>query len=44
MCASILIQIDLTTGAGMPIPIPGAPGDLAFYGAGTTTVAPIIVE
>jgi hypothetical protein len=39
-----LIQIDLTTGAGTAIPIPGAPSDLAFYGAGTTTVAPIIVE
>jgi hypothetical protein len=39
-----LIQIDLTTGAGTVIPIPGAPSDLAFYGAGTTTVAPIIVE
>jgi len=32
------------TGAGTVIPIPGAPADLAFYGAGTTTVAPIIVE
>jgi hypothetical protein len=32
------------TGAGTPIAIPGAPADLAFYGAGTTTVAPIIVE
>ena len=42
--AGTLIQIDLMTGAGTPIPIPGAPSDLAFYGAGTTTVAPIIVE
>jgi hypothetical protein len=42
--AGTLIQIDLMTGAGTPIPIPGAPTDLAFYGAGTTTVAPIIVE
>ena len=42
--AGSLIQIDLTTGAGTRIPIPGAPADLAFYGAGTTTVAPIIVE
>jgi hypothetical protein len=42
--AGTLIQIDLTTGAGTPIPIPGAPSDLTFYGAGTTTVAPIIVE
>ena len=39
-----LIQIDLTTGAGTPIAIPGAPSNLAFYGAGTTTAAPIIVE
>ena len=39
-----LIQIDLMTGAGTPIAIPGAPSDLAFYGAGTTTIAPIIVE
>jgi hypothetical protein len=39
-----LLQIDLMTGAGTPIPIPGASADLAFYGAGTTTVAPIIVE
>ena len=42
--AGKLIQIDLMTGAGTPIPIPGAAADLAFYGAGTTTVAPIIVE
>jgi len=42
--AGTLIQIDLMTGAGTPIPIPDAPSDLAFYGAGTTTVAPIIVE
>jgi hypothetical protein len=42
--AGTLIQIDLTTGAGTPLAIPGAPSDLAFYGAGTTTVAPIIVE
>jgi len=42
--AGTLIQIDLMTGAGTPISIPDAPADLAFYGAGTTTVAPIIVE
>jgi hypothetical protein len=42
--AGTLIQIDLTTGAGTGIPIPGAPPDLSFLGAGTTTVAPIIVE
>jgi hypothetical protein len=42
--AGTLIQIDLTTGAGTPIAIPGAPAGLAFYGAGTTTIATIIVE
>ncbi len=42
--AGTLIQIDLTTGAGTVIPIAGAPPDLMFLGAGTTTVAPIIVE
>ena len=44
--AGTLIQINLTTGAGSPIPIPGAAAtpDLSFLGAGTTTVAPIIVE
>jgi hypothetical protein len=42
--AGKLIQIDLQTGAGTPIAIPDAPDGLAFYGAGTTTVAPIIVE
>ena len=42
--AGSLIQIDLTTGAGTVIPIPDAAPDLSFLGAGTTTVAPIIVE
>jgi len=42
--AGTLIQIDLMTGAGTPISIPNAPADLAFYGAGTTTVAPITVD
>jgi hypothetical protein len=42
--AGRLIQIDLTTGAGTVIPIPNAPPDLMFLGAGTTTVAPIIFE
>ncbi len=42
--AGKLIQIDLTTGAGTTIPIQGAPADLSFLGAGTTTVAPIIFE
>jgi hypothetical protein len=39
----LLVKIDLTTGAGTPIPIAGAPS-AGFYGAGTTTVAPILVE
>jgi hypothetical protein len=38
--AGRLIQIDLMTGAGTTIPIPNAPPDLMFLGAGTTTVAP----
>jgi len=42
--AGRLIQIDLMTGAGTVIPIPNAPADLMFLGAGTTTVAPIIFE
>src|SRR5262252_1801681 len=42
--AGTLIQIDLMTGAGTPISIPNAPADLAFYGAVTTTVAPITVD
>ena len=44
--AGTLIQINLTTGGGSPIPLPGAAAtpDLSFLGAGTTTVAPIIVE
>jgi len=42
--AGKLIQIDLTTGAGTVIPIPNAPTELMFLGAGTTTVAPIIFE
>jgi hypothetical protein len=41
--AGRLIQIDLATGAGTVIPIPNAPADLMFLGAGTTTVAPIII-
>ena len=39
----ILMQIDLATGAGTDIPIPDA-SLLSFLGAGTTTIAPIIVE
>jgi hypothetical protein len=42
--AGTLIQIDLTNGAGTVIPIPDTPSTLSFLGAGTTTVAPIIVE
>ena len=38
-----LIQIDLASGAGTVIPIPDAPL-VSFLGAGTTTIAPIIVE
>jgi hypothetical protein len=37
-----LLQIDLGTGAGTRIPIPDAATDLSFFGAGTTTVAPIV--
>jgi len=41
--AGVVVKIDLTTGAGTPIPITGAP-TAGFYGAGTTTIAPIIVD
>jgi hypothetical protein len=37
-----LFQIDLATGAATPIPIPDAAPDLSFFGAGTTTIAPIV--
>jgi hypothetical protein len=40
---SQLIQIDLMSGAGTTIPIAGAPA-AGFYGAGTTTIAPIVVD
>lgn len=36
-----LFQIDLTTGATTDIPIPGAPANLTFYGAGSSTSAPL---
>jgi hypothetical protein len=36
----LLVKIDLTTGAGVLVPITGAPA-AGFYGAGTTTVAPV---
>ena len=41
--SSLLVKIDLTSGAGTPVPISGAPA-AGFYGAGTTTVAPIYVD
>jgi len=41
--SSLLVKIDLTSGAGTPISISGAPA-AGFYGAGTTTVAPIYVD
>lgn len=39
----LLVKIDLATGSGTPVPITGAPAT-GFYGAGTTTVAPITVD
>ena len=42
--AGELIQIDLGTGAGTTIPIPNAASDLSFLGAGTTTIAPIVLD
>lgn len=41
--SGLLVKIDLATGAGTPISITGAP-TTGFYGAGTTTVAPIFVD
>jgi hypothetical protein len=41
--SSLLVKIDLQSGAGTPVPISGAPA-AGFYGAGTTTVAPIYVD
>jgi hypothetical protein len=41
--AGELIQIDLATGAGTDIPIPNAGSDLSFLGAGTTTIAPLVI-
>ena len=41
--SGLLVKIDLTSGAGTPVPISGAPA-AGFYGAGTTTVAPIYVD
>ncbi len=39
--AGELFQIDLTTGKSTTIPIPNAPSGLSFYGAGSTTSAPL---
>lgn len=36
-----LVSIDLSTGAGSFIPLPNIPSGLSFWGAGTTTAAPI---
>jgi hypothetical protein len=36
-----LFQIDVQTAATMNIPIPNAPAGLVFYGAGSTTAAPL---
>jgi hypothetical protein len=41
--SSLLVKIDLQSGGGTPVPISGAPA-AGFYGAGTTTVAPIHVD
>ncbi|MEO8798413.1 MAG: hypothetical protein ABI551_11045, partial [Polyangiaceae bacterium] len=39
--AGQLLSIDLTTGAGTPIPLTSSFGALSFYGAGNTTAAPL---
>jgi hypothetical protein len=36
-----LFQIDVTNAATVDIPIPNAPANLIFYGAGSTTAAPL---
>ena len=36
-----LFQINVQTAATVNIPIPNAPGNLVFYGAGSTTAAPL---
>ncbi len=36
-----LFEIDLSNGVSTVIPIPNAPSDLSFYGAGSTTSAPL---
>jgi len=37
-----LVEIDLQTGAGTPISLGAIPAGLSFWGAGTTTAAPIV--
>lgn len=39
--AGQLLSIDLTSGAGTPIPLTSSFGALSFYGAGNTTAAPL---
>lgn len=39
-----LAQIDLSTGVGTAIPIPNMSAGLSFWGAGTTTAAPIHLQ
>jgi hypothetical protein len=39
--AGELFEINLTTGASTSIPMPGAPSGLSFWGAGSTTSAPL---
>lgn len=38
-----LFEIDLKTAASTTIPMPNAPNGLSFYGAGSTTSAPLVV-
>ena len=40
--AGQLMQIDLASGSTTNIPIPDAPTTLEFFGAGTTTAAPVV--
>ena len=40
--AGTLFQIDLATGATQGIAMPGAPDGLSFWGAGSTTAAPLV--
>lgn len=36
-----LTAVDVSSGALTPVPVPGAPADLEFWGAGVTTRAPV---